>query len=139
MLAEPLGRILASCATKNSSRLENLQFDVIIAVPMHAARERVRGYNHAQRLAEIVSRQLRIPAPTGLLRRVRSTKAQVGLAGDERRKNLRGAFEASPKVAGQTILLIDDVSTTGSTLRECSTALKQAGAKGVYCLTLGAG
>jgi ComF family protein len=140
MLAGPLGGILAAHARRNRSMLAGLAFDAIVPAPLHAARQRVRGYNHAERLARVVGREIGIAVRTDLVRRVRATRPQVGLDGDERRNNLTGAFRANPKaVQGLTLLLIDDVSTTGATFRECAKALKKAGARAVYCLALGAG
>jgi ComF family protein len=115
-------------------------FDAIVPAPLHAAWQRVRGYNHAGRLVRVVGAALGIPVRTDLLRRVRATRPQVGLDGEKRRNNLAGAFRANSKaVDGLTVLLIDDVSTTGATLRECAKTLKLAGARVVYGLSLGAG
>jgi competence protein ComFC len=139
MLSEPLGRILLAAALQNRSRLNDLKFDLVIPVPMHALRQRVRGYNHAERLAQAFGEGINVKVAPKALKRKRLTKAQVGMAGEARRKNLDGAFIASQVVGNQTILLVDDVSTTGSTLRECAKALMDAGAKSVFCITLAAG
>ncbi len=139
MLAEPLGQILVEHARKNSVLLGRLNFDAVVPVPMHPVRHRMRGYNHAERLAKVFARELDLRLDRRLLRRVRRTKPQVGLDGDKRRGNLAGAFTASAEVSGKTVLLIDDVSTTGTTQRECAKVMKKAGAKAVYCLSLAAG
>jgi competence protein ComFC len=140
MLAAPLGQILAAHARRNRAALAGLAFDAIVPAPLHAARLRVRGYNHAERLARVLGRELEIPVRTDLVRRVRATRPQVGLDGDARRNNLAGAFRAnSAAVDGLALLVIDDVSTTGATFRECAKTLKKAGAQAVYCLSLGAG
>jgi len=139
MLAEPLGLILAAYARRERARLADLSFDAVVPVPMHPARGRVRGYNHAERLARVVGHELNIPIRPELLRRVRATRPQVGLDADTRRSNLDGAFRAdSNAVNGLSLLVIDDVSTTGSTNRETAKTLKLAGAKAVYCLCLAA-
>ena len=70
-----------------------------------------------------------------LLKRVRDTSPQVGMNAKLRAKNLNGAFEASPECAGLPVLLVDDVRTTGATLKECASELKKHGAARVYALT----
>lgn len=140
MLAEPLGKLLAEFAGEERRALHGLEFDAVIPVPMHPARQRLRGYNHAERLAQAFAAELGLVVDCRLLRRARNTHPQVGFAREKRLANLAGAFAAFPdRCAGKTLLLIDDVSTTGSTLHECAAALKSAGAKAVYCLTLAAG
>ena len=138
-LAEPLGIGLATFARTQSSSLNGLQFDALVPVPMHPIRRRLRGYNQSERLARVVASELALPVQTQWLVRTRATHPQVGLAGDARTANLRGAFAASESVRGQTVLLIDDVTTTGSTLQESAAALATVGAKAVYALTLAAG
>lgn len=140
LLAEPLGKLLAEFAIENKRTLHGLEFDAVAPVPMHPTRRRLRGYNHAERLARAFAGELGLSMDTRLLRRVRNTHPQVGFEREKRLANLAGAFAAEPdRCAGKTVLLIDDVSTTGSTLHECALALKSAGAKAVYCLTLAAG
>ena len=139
-LAQPLGVLLAERARPVIDR-EWVDVDALLPVPMHPARQRVRGYNQSERLARVLSRELSLPLENGLLTRPRPTKAQVGLTGESRRANLSGAF-AVPRpadVQGRCLLLIDDVSTTGATLSGCASALKQCGADAVYALVLAAG
>jgi len=139
-LAEPLGIALAAFARDHSAELGNLKIDAIVPVPMHPARRRTRGYNQAERLADVVARELSVLMSTDMLVRRVNTRAQVGLTQEARQQNLAGAFGVGAKeVAGLSILVIDDVSTTGSSLHECALALKSAGAKKVYGLTLAAG
>jgi len=140
-LAEPLGTALATFATASDSTYAGLKFDLVMPVPMSSARQRVRGYNQAERLAQVVARELSVPLNTTAAARSRSVRPQVGLSREARQRNLAGAFTVKETaiVTGKTILLIDDVSTTGSSLHEVSKALKAAGAKGVYGLTLAAG
>lgn len=140
MLAGPLGKLLAEFARENKKTLHGLQFDAVVPVPMHPMRRRLRGYNHAERLARSFAGEIGLPVDPRLLRRARNTHPQVGFEREKRLANLAGAFAADPAgCSGKTLLLIDDVSTTGSTLHECSVALKSAGATAVYCLTLAAG
>ncbi len=140
-LAVPLGQALAASARMQAADLNQLRFDALLPVPMHPTRRRLRGYNQSERLARIVASELALPLWTDVLVRTRSTRPQVGLSADARRSNLSGAFalRRPEAVPGKTLLLIDDVITTGSSLHECALVLKASGAKSVYCLTLAAG
>jgi ComF family protein len=105
-------------------------FDLILPVPLHISRLRERGYNQAALLARRIGKNLEAPVDLFLLRKDRATPAQATLHVDERRKNLRGAFrvEEASKIVGRSILLVDDVATTGTTLNEAARVLKRAGA-----------
>ena len=140
-LAEPLGLLLADFARTHASDLHGLAFDALLPVPMHPIRRRLRGYNQSERLARVLARELGLPLDTRSLTRGRPTRPQVGLSEDARRRNLSGAFAVSDldAVRGKTLLLIDDVATTGSSLHGCAEALKAGGAKAVCALTLAAG
>ncbi len=140
-LAVPLGHLLAAFAREQAPALNGLRFDALLAVPMHSVRERTRGYNQSARLARVVASELCLPLSPHALARIRPTRPQVGLSAEARRTNLRGAFAVrrTELVAGKTLLLIDDVVTSGSSLYECSITLKAAGAAAVYALTLAAG
>jgi ComF family protein len=134
-LASSLGPLLARFAEgwiKNSDGL------LTMPVPLHPKRLRERGFNQSLLLARHVAGRLQSELDFLSLRRVRYTLPQTGLGKDERRKNVRGAFELrEPEmVKGKTILLVDDVSTTGNTLNECARVLKKAGCKKVLCLVL---
>jgi ComF family protein len=108
----------------------------VVPVPLHFQRLQERGYNQSALLAAAFSRAVGLPMQPTWLERTRETRQQVGLAPSERRDNVEGAFCAAEAVAGQRLLLIDDVYTTGSTLRACATAALAAGASAVYGLTL---
>lgn len=114
---------------------------VATGVPMAYLRERTRGYNQANLLAREVAAGLGIGFQAKLLKRVRSTVSQTRMTAKQRRQNVKGVFAvAKPKaVEGASVLLVDDVMTTGSTLAECAAALKAAGAAHVYCLTAARG
>ena len=134
-LAKPLAHLLLSVYQSNP---QELSADLIIPVPLHRSRERERGFNQAFELSRQFSRLTRIPLPTRLLVRTRPTKVQAGLSRRERRINLRGAFEVSRSrvLEDKTVLLIDDVFTTGATLNECAKILKEHGALRINVLTL---
>ncbi len=105
-------------------------------VPMHPRRERERGYNQSRLLAEELARHLGLDC-LPLLARPRSSPPQAGLSMEQRRANLRGCLETNPGAdVPCSILLVDDVFTTGTTLSECARALKQAGAGCVVACVL---
>lgn len=111
--------------------------DMVIPVPLSPFRIKSRGYNQAALLAYPLAMRLSLKYRPYGLRRTRNTRSQVELTASERRLNVKGAFQAVPEiVGGKRVLLVDDVTTTGSTIKECARALKTAGASGVYCLTL---
>ena len=113
--------------------------DVVMPVPLHKSRLWQRRFNQAAFLAQPIALSANKIFATDILLRLQATRQQVGLKADERRKNVRKAFavpfEKMALVAGKTILLVDDVRTTGATLAACSEALKKAGAARVFVLT----
>ena len=124
------------CAALNDERLRYCEFDVIVPVPLHPARQRERGFNQASLLAELLSGRSSIPCRP-LLKRIRYTTTQTALDRSERMENLHNAFRLrkNADVRGLCVLLIDDVLTTGSTLSECARVLKRAGAISVHAAT----
>lgn len=114
--------------------------DLLAPVPLHASRLRWRGYNQSLEMGRLLARELNRPLDSGALVRVRKTAPQSSLPGKVRLTNLRGAFQADENiVGGRRVLLLDDVMTTGATLRECTHALKEAGALEVCVLVLARG
>jgi ComF family protein len=107
--------------------------DRLLAMPLHAARVRERGFNHATEIAREVAKQLALPLDTASCQRIRDTPPQKGLKHDARRRNVRGAFACTGDVRGQHIALVDDVMTTGTSLDELAATLKRAGAREVSC------
>lgn len=107
--------------------------DYLVALPLHPARLRERGFNQSQLLARRISRRLYIPLLPDACQRVRNTPPQSSLPWKERDKNMRQAFICPPgaKVGGKHIAIVDDVMTTGASLGELARALKQAGASEV--------
>jgi len=109
--------------------------DVVIPVPLGRRRQRQRGYNQSADIARHLARRLACAYTPAALRRRRETAPQSGLDRAARIRNLDGAFAASPRVAGQRVLLIDDVFTTGATVHAAAAALRRAGARQVVVLT----
>lgn len=130
-LAKPLSRLLETAVPLET------RFDAVIAMPMHWRKEWERGFNQAELLARPVARRYGL-ALTRNLRRSRYTKSQAGLNESARWTNLKDSFAVvrREQIAGKRVLLVDDVLTTGSTLRAAAEALKAAGAAHVTCLTL---
>ena len=114
--------------------------DLIAPVPLHWRRLFSRRYNQAVLLARAVARETARPLAPDLLRRVRWTGSQAGLAAKDRRSNVFRAFEVHPRwverVGGKGVVLVDDVLTTGATVEACARALHRAGASHVDVLTL---
>lgn len=135
MLRRPLGLLAAgfldNCAAE-------FRADQIVPVPLHKKRLRQRGFNQAVLLGEIFSKRWGVPLQRNNLQRSRWTEPQVNLTAAARAENVNGAFSlAEPeKIVGKRILLVDDVYTTGSTVKECSRVLRHAGAAEVAVLTV---
>ena len=123
-------------AALDDERLRDYRFDVMVPVPLHSARQRERGFNQANLLANLLSKHTSIPC-RHLLKRIRYTTTQTALDRSERMENLHDAFRLrkNADVRGLRVLLIDDVLTTGSTLSECARVLKGAGAISVHAAT----
>jgi ComF family protein len=133
--AAVLGPLLADFAV---GWLKDESDPVVMPVPLHSKRLRQRGFNQSLLLARHVAARLSTGLDYVSLKRLKHTPPQAGLNREERRKNMKGAFvlERSQAVEGRTILLVDDVATTGETLNECARILKKAGSGRVLCLVL---
>ena len=122
---------------------EGLEFDIIIPVPMYAAKEKERGYNQSALLGKYLSGLTGIPCRTDCLCRVRPTVPMNRLGLQERKRNLDGAFQVSDIgcriLKGKRIFLVDDIYTTGTTAERCSETLKAAGAADVTAASLASG
>lgn len=128
--ATALAGPMAALMKEGVDRLGLMHYDIAVPIPIHWSRRCLRGFNQSELLAESLPR-VRLDA----VARIKRTKPQVRMSKDERMHNLVGAFRARRKVVeGKSILLIDDVLTSGHTARECAKALADAGAKEVSVL-----
>ena len=127
--ATSLARPMAGLMREGLERLGLGTFDLVVPVPIHWSRRSARGFNQSELLSECLS-----GVCLGALKRTRRTRAQARLSREARINNLAGAFRASDVVRGKSVLLIDDVLTSGETARECARALAAAGATEVAIL-----
>ncbi len=131
-LAQPLGALLASLTVDCG-----LSPDVVVPVPLHPLRLMRRGYNQSALLAACVARRACAALDTSSLRRSRPAPAQAGLGAAARERNLVDAFAAGGHaLRGRRVLLVDDVMTTGATLRACARAVVRSGASHVSAIVL---
>lgn len=112
--------------------------DLLVPVPLHPSRRRDRGFNQARLLARDLARLRGLRVLDGCLVKVRNAPPQAGLRAADRERNVVRAYAVRrpDRVRGRTLVLVDDVSTTGATLRECARVLTEAGAKEVRAVTL---
>ncbi|OGY45004.1 MAG: hypothetical protein A3A24_03150 [Candidatus Buchananbacteria bacterium RIFCSPLOWO2_01_FULL_46_12] len=136
-LGEVLGQLLVNFL-KPKVEEQKLSFDVVVPVPLAKRRLKKRGFNQSEVMARFLNRNFGWPVRTDLIFRIRHHQPQVGLHAEARRQNVKGIFKTQNNylIQGKTILLVDDVVTTGSTLSECAKVLKQAGAKFVFGLVV---
>ena len=125
LLAQLLGDAMVSWAG-----LEGI--DRVVPLPLHRSRLAQRGYNQALELARPLARRFGLSLDVDALQRTRATAAQTQLDGPARKRNVRGAFIARGNLAGARVLLLDDVITTGATMREAAATLQRAGAAAVH-------
>ncbi|GAH54355.1 unnamed protein product, partial [marine sediment metagenome] len=109
-----------------------------IPVPLHPKRKKKRGFNQAQIIAKELARIKGIELRDQMLLKIKNVPPQTSLRVEERAENVSGAFGVAKgdKIKGKVVLLVDDVYTTGSTIRECSSVLRNAGVKEVKALTV---
>ena len=146
-LAHPLGLALARSLDSPPSPLltstsgELLAFDAVVPVPLHPSKLRQRGFNQSERLARVVAQERNWNLDLNGVVRVRKTQVQARLEGAQREENVRGAFACRPpqRYAGQSVLVVDDVLTTGSTMREVARVIRDAGAARVCVVALARG
>ena len=131
-----LDAALASLLEETIARRGDATFDAIVPVPMHRARQRRRGYNQAELLARALGRRLSIDCRPRLLSKTVETETQSTLARAQRAANVRGVFTAAGSVRDQSILLVDDICTTGETFRACASELLAKGASRVCAISV---
>lgn len=147
-LKEILGDLLVKALKDNIGAIQGET--IITAVPLHFLRRSQRGYNQSELLAEVVVEKINENRPKAgqpwvenfnILKKIRRTKPQVKFSGKKRRKNLQNSFKFNKNfnVLGRTIILVDDVTTTGTTLNECAQVLRAAGARRVWGLVIARG
>jgi ComF family protein len=120
------------------ARFKMEEVDLIVPVPLKTGRRLDRGYNQCDYLAAALAGRCGVHLEKKVLKRTGSPARQSSLSEEERRKNVKGTFAVrrGKAVAGKTVMVVDDVMTTGATLSECSKVLKAAGAARVWCLAL---
>jgi ComF family protein len=140
---EYLGHRLGALLARAWEALPEPESAIVAPVPLHPSRRRERGFNQAEVLARGLVRSLRkeksgLRLVAGSLRRIRATVPQVGLSVRARRENVSGVFSVGrpEDVRNRTVVVVDDVMTTGATLSACAAALKRAGAARVLALSL---
>jgi|WetSurMetagenome_2_1015567.scaffolds.fasta_scaffold97381_2 ComF family protein len=115
--------------------------DAVVPVPLHTAKRRERGYNQSEQIATGICRATGLPPKPGLVRRVHHTQTQTALGFDERKRNMEGAFAVPRRQGGRVegcgLLLVDDVITTGATIRSCAQVLRSAGARRIVACSVG--
>ena len=134
-LAKTLALLLAEHFFISENNREEMWRDsVLIPIPLDKKKLKDRGYNQTEKLAKELSKILDVPVFSDNLVKIKITRAQIELSGEEREQNLKGAFSIKNPVEtrGKKLFLVDDVYTTGSTMEECARILKKAGAENVW-------
>lgn len=131
-LAAPLAGLLEERLRERG----DLDFDVVVPVPMHRAKQRRRGYNQAELLGRALSKRIGIPIDAAALRKTTERETQSRLTRSARAANVKGLFTATGAVRDRAVLLVDDICTTGETLRACAAVLARAGASRVCAISI---
>lgn len=126
-----LSRVLGGYLARHLLSLAGPRPDVIVPVPLHPSRLRSRGYNQSLEIARFVARALELPVDLKNARRLRATAPQTELPREQRHRNVRGAFQAGSAFHGRSVAVVDDVMTSGHTVRELAQSLLKAGAREV--------
>lgn len=116
--------------------IRNWNPDLIVPVPLHRRKQRMRGFNQAAELAKYIGKTMKIPVAEDVAVKKKETRSQKTLSAKERKRNLENAFEVKCALNGLKIVIIDDVYTTGSTVEALAVAMKEKGAAEVYFITL---
>jgi ComF family protein len=132
---QPISAALANVLWLNErAALETAQPDLVVPVPRFWTRRLTQAHHQAETISRVLSQRLRLPHARTLLHKTRLTPDQSELSAAQRKQNLRGAFSVwfgRPQIVGKTILLVDDILTTGTTANECAKTLLKAGAQKV--------
>lgn len=136
-----LGQLLYEGFIQNETLMKSVEDgqNLITSVPLHTSRQKKRGYNQSELLARSLAGLLRLEYSGKVLNRIRNTAPQFKLPKEQRQENIKNAFTIinSEKIKDKTVFIIDDITTTGSTLVECARVLKRGGVKKVYGIALG--
>jgi competence protein ComFC len=121
-------------AQKLNTQIKNWNIDYLVPVPLHQLRKAERGFNQSKYIASGISKEIDIRVRNNILRRAKYTETQTNLSLTEREKNIADAFKVryERSIKNKSFLLVDDVITTGATIRECGKALLNAGANKIY-------
>ena len=129
-IAEFLSKEMASRVRENFG---DISFDIVVSVPMHPFKKFLKGFNHSERLAVLIAKDMGLSYKNPL-KKIKLGKTQHRSSFKERRENVKGMFSCE-KIKAHNVLLVDDIRTTGATLDECARELLFAGAHKVYCVT----
>lgn len=140
-LGDMLAQTVASMMRDANDTDERVQDILLIPIPLHAHRLRKRGFNQSALLAQYAAAKLNLPYTEQLLLRTKETEAQVKLSHTSRKENVHGAFFARshPALGTHTVILVDDVITTGATISEAAGALKKEGARIIWAAAVAKG
>src|SRR3989344_2850430 len=131
-------KIFVELLVKNLWRFDLPENVILVPVPLHFKRKNWRGFNQSEILAKSLASKFNVEYLELLIRK-RETRTQVGLTRDERKENVRGAFKIMAEARGRSIILVDDVFTSGATMAECANVLKRAGAKSAWGMAVALG
>lgn len=120
--------IAAWFGRKLAEELANQKPDLLLPMPLHPQRLSDRGFNQAVEITRTISKHLQLPWAGDVLQRTRDTAPQTDLPIEERARNVKDAFVCMGNLSGKTVVVVDDVMTTGATLNETAAAIKKAGA-----------
>lgn len=137
-LSNILGGLMSEYAERNMNFND---IDMFVPVPLHPVKLRERQFNQSELIAGHLAKRFNKKLESKWIKRVRYTPQQAGLSREQRLRNIKGAFlvRQDAAFADKTVMLVDDVMTTGATLHECAKTLKSAGAKKVFAFTLARG
>ena len=135
-----IGNYYGSILANDVLKYENLNVDYIIPVPLHISKKRERGYNQSDCICDGLAEVLDISVIKKCLKRKKFTQTQTKLSREERKLNVKGAFELREKfkniIQEKNIIIVDDVITTGSTILECARVLKAAGCEKIIACSI---